>query len=285
MASSSSRDRPRIHSRSDKEVGMRLVLAVALVLVPLGWPHAAQAQDPHDVLEKAIRAHGGAERLAKLRAGKTTSNGSIELPMVGGPVIFHQIAWFQEPDRVKSVMTMKLQSGDTTIITVLNGSKGWLRQGGNTTEMDAASLKHAQEELHVAGIHRLLQLRDRSTYFLATLEDKVTIPLEIRDGAAAQNRRAIRIKVLSREHPEVLLDFDEETGLLIRTTRKVHHPRAKDPTNPFTEEKTLEHYQRQNGIEVPRHARIMINDGLFMNLTVTAIEFREKFDDSLFAKP
>src|SRR5215467_16005690 len=95
-----------------------VVLAVALVsLVP-----AAPAQEaPRAVIEKAIAAHGGQERLAAVRADRVQLRGTIQVGQAALP--FTSEVTLQLPGQLKSVVTITQSARQHTLVHLLDGDK------------------------------------------------------------------------------------------------------------------------------------------------------------------
>src|SRR4051794_37038665 len=99
-------------------------LVLLVVAVPL-W-----AEEPREVLARAVRAHGGADNLARSQAGgmsfraKLPGNG-LQGEMTGDWVV-------QQPDRQKISMKLDLpEVGKIDYVMAVADGKGWLRMSQN----------------------------------------------------------------------------------------------------------------------------------------------------------
>jgi hypothetical protein len=73
-------------------------MVVPLAAVGHSWLAYVSAAEPHAIIEKAIAAHGGQERLAGLKATRMRASGTVNL---GAPVPFvWEITW-QSPKQIK----------------------------------------------------------------------------------------------------------------------------------------------------------------------------------------
>jgi hypothetical protein len=238
-----------------------LALLVGLVL-PAGAQSEVQA-----ILDKAIQAHGGAERLAKPKARQTKSKGTLE---VAGGITFTQDSSTQLPNQLKEVMQLNVNGQNVTVITVFNGTQGWINANGQTSDMDDKVLAELKEALHLIHLSRLTNLRDKM-YELSPLGE---LPVE--------GRTTLGIKVAAKGHRDVQLYFDKETGLLTRIERRVaDSARGQE----VTEERIVKDYQEADGIKLPRKALINRDGKKFMELEIVETKSVDKIDDREFAKP
>src|SRR5437764_1299553 len=113
--------RPRERRRSMRRT-LPLVLSAAALLGPLTAARAAD-DDVKAVLAKAVKAHGGEERVAKYKASQSKSKGKIDLPMAG-ELDFTQEVSAMRPDKIKD--TLELSKGEKKLLTrtlMYNGDK------------------------------------------------------------------------------------------------------------------------------------------------------------------
>src|SRR5262245_60329287 len=119
---------------------MRKFLLPAFAICLLGGAASrAQAQeDVRAILDNAFKAHGGEERLARVKAAQSKSKGVIHL--LGG-LKFTSESFVQVPNQFKTVMQLDINGMNFTQIQVLNGDKGWLSVNGMTQDLDAKLLQ------------------------------------------------------------------------------------------------------------------------------------------------
>src|SRR5262249_9592010 len=82
---------------------------------------APAQEEAKAVIERAIGAHGGAEKLDKYLAGRVQSKGSIAAQ--GGQVPFVSTVVYQLPDKVKNTVEFALQGGARPVTQIMNGEK------------------------------------------------------------------------------------------------------------------------------------------------------------------
>jgi hypothetical protein len=283
---------------------MRVVRTVLTLTVALGLVGRAAAQDDRarQILEKAIKAHGGAERLGKITAGCSETQGKLfkQAGLGGqGEVNFRQKAWFQVPQgqalgSVRAEMTVFDSSNKmATIITVVNcsekDSKGWIRVGDETRDMDDKALAVAKEELYLAGVHRLVALRDKP-FELSFAGEAAMVS---RDENGNEVRRPIvGIHVRAPGHRTVDLYFDANSGLLAQTKRVLPDPLA--PARQIVEAKTLTDYRPADDVKFarkvtvyrrPADRREWSEGDRFMTTDVERVNFAPQLGEGLFDRP
>ncbi|HMC63725.1 MAG TPA: hypothetical protein VKI65_02190 [Gemmataceae bacterium] len=228
---------------------------------------APAADEPKDIIAKAIKAYGGEEKLSKLRAGQSKSKGKIEL---FGGISFTQETYYQLPGKFKEVTNIEVMGNQATIITVYNGKEGWLSAMGNTQELDGKLLEEVKEGIHLSRIARLVTLKEKE-FELSPLGD-----------AKVNGKEAVGVKVASKGHRDANLFFDKKTNLLAKVERRGVDPQSG---KEFNEERIMSDYRPVSGIQSPK--KIVINrDGKkFMEIDVEEVKILDKIDDSEFAKP
>jgi len=224
------------------------------------------ADEAQAIIEKAIKAHGGIEKLSKDRALQTKSKGTID---VAGGITYTQETSLQS-GKFKDVMQLSVAGMDITVTTVYDGTNAWLNANGTTQELKDKLLEEVKEAAFTTKLGKMVFLKDKSVELSPLGEVKV------------QDRPAVGIKVVTKGHRDLNMYFDKESGLLAKMERQ-----AFDAMNQkeVPEERIVLEYQEVEGLKVAK--RVLINrDGKkFMEAEVLDVKFPDKLDDSEFAKP
>jgi hypothetical protein len=242
-------------------------LALCLLLGPAD--RVRGQEDLRVVIDKAIKAHGGQERIDKVKAGQTRMKGTIHL--AGKAAIpFTQEMLYQWPNQFKAVMEIEGNGQKFTVTTVSNGDKGWINDGQKTQELEGKALAEMKEEAHLARLARLTGLKDKTVQLSGLGESKV-------DG-----RPAVGVKVTSKGHRDVSLYFDKASGLLVKTERQ-----AVDVMSgrELSEEKVFSDYQEVDGLQSAKKVVVYRDGKKFMEVEVVSVKFLDKLDPGVFAKP
>ena len=193
--------------------------AVMLLLVPIRL-HADE--DAKAILEKAIAAHGGAAKLAKLQTMSAKAKGTVNFGLrskktdklhVDAPCT-QEIAW-QSPDRLKIVNHLATEDPVRSIECII-GEDGWSRSNDKLGPLSASKRDELHSQAHVRRLMQLTPLLRDNIYELSVLE-------EIR----IDDRPARGIRVVCPGERDVKLYFDAETGQLAKIERRIYEEGGK----------------------------------------------------------
>jgi outer membrane lipoprotein-sorting protein len=238
---------------------LRVGVAAGLVLAFSG---ALRAEEPKEIIDKAIKAAGGEEKLAKFNARTWAAKGTYY--GAGDGTAYTAEYAVQLPDKmrveIKNVFTM-----------VLNGDKGWMKMGDNAEEMNADQLTEQKENAHAGYVATLLPLKDRA-YTLTALGD-----------SKVGDRAVVGVKVSSKGHRDVNLYFDKDTNLLAKGewTVKAMEEGGKE----VTQETLYSDYKDVDGTKFPMKVVLNRDGKKYVESENSDVKAVEKLDDSLFGKP
>jgi hypothetical protein len=240
-------------------------------LLSLGTSARAADDQPKDILEKAIKAHGGEELMTKYKAGITKSKGKITVPGVG-EVEFSQETAYMIPDKFKESIQMTINGMNINVITRIVGDKNSIEVNGKEMDVPEAlkdALKNAGHMIKVAKLVPLLKEKgfELSLIGVEKIEDKP----------------AIGIRVTAKDQKDINLYFDKKTNMMVKMEFR--------STDPFTQKECneeriiLEYGKDKEGLATPKKVLIKHDNEKFLELEVSEIEFLEKLDESEFKKP
>jgi hypothetical protein len=229
-------------------------------------PAAAQ-DDPKAILERAIKAHGGADKLAKLKAVKTRAKGRLE---IRGGLDFTETTLAQLPGQLKEVILITNAGQQTAVTLVFNGKEGWIRTNDQTGDMDPRLVESMQNAAYLRQVARLYPLKEK-VYELAILP-----PILVSD------QPAVGFKVSSKGHKDVNLYFYKETGLLARMDYRTFDLSGM---NEVREERTVLAYQEVDGLKTARRLVAYRDGNKFMEAEILEARLLDKIDDDEFRKP
>jgi hypothetical protein len=234
----------------------------------LGFASAALAQeDVKAVLEKAVKAHGGKENLAKMSMLNSKSKGTIDL---FGGLNFEQESTSNLPKQFKETIALEIAGSKQTIITVFDDGKAWANINGVTNDVDE---KTTQEIKQASNLMQLGSLRfvDNKDYTVTPLgESKV-------DGKAV-----VGVKVARHGFRDASLFFSKETGLLSKIENQTYDTATMRDT---PEERLILDYQDVGGAKVAKKVLVRRNGKKFMEAEVTEVKVLDKVAPDEFAKP
>jgi hypothetical protein len=219
------------------------------------------------IIDKAIKAHGGLEKLTKFTGGRSKSKGTIE---VAGGLNFTSESAFQQPDKFKETLELDVMGNKVTVVTVFNGEKGWISANGETKEMEDKILEASKEQTHFMQITRMAMLKDKKAEFSPLGESKVN------------DKPAVGVKVSAKGHKDVNMFFDKETGLLAKVERRTLDAMSGEDV---AEERIITEYQDIDGLKVAKKVIINREGKKFMEVELLEHKPQEKIDASEFGKP
>lgn len=237
------------------------VTLTALVLVAsMGRAPADDADKARAVIDKGIKVLGGADNLAKFNVHTWKEKGTYYgmgdgLPYTG----VYAIQW---PDQFR----MEIEN---VFIVVLNGDKGWIKAQGEVKEMSAKEIAEQKENHYGGWVTTLLPLKDKA-YKLALI-----------DEIMVDKRPAVGVKVSHKDHRDVKVYFDKETGLRVKAELRVHDESGKE----VTQEMFYRDYKEIEGAKVPMKIEIKRDGKRFVEAENLDVKPAGKLEAKVFEKP
>ena len=231
-------------------------------------PSRAQ-DDLRSVIDKAIKAQGGEDRINKHKAGTSKSKGTVE---AGGMSIdFTEEASFHLPNKVRSAQQLDIMGMQVKIIVGFDGTKAWLNVNGQDVDKKLdkiADLMH--EQIYLSEVSRLTTLKDKKFGLSSLGEVKV------------QDKPAIGIRVASKDHKDINLFFDKETGLLVKIEHRTVDLNSQQEVN---EERIITEFQDKDGVKEPKKALVNRDGKKYIDVEIVEIKYQDNIDDTQFSKP
>ncbi len=243
------------------------VLATILVASVIG-PVSADDKDPNTILDKAIKAIGGEEKLKKAESMTWKSKGTITFG--GNDNEIKILANVQGLDHYRSEVSGEFNGEARTFVVVLNGDKGWRKFGDDPMEMDGDALANEKRTIYLAITPiTIVPLKGKGFKLEAAPEEKV-------DGKAAA-----AIKVTGPDGKDFTLYFDKESGLPVKSVAKV----VGFDGNEFTQESTFKDYKDFGGIKKATKVESKRDGEDFIKSEITDFKVVDKLDTKTFDEP
>lgn len=236
-------------------------LLLGLVFLPAASGNEKEARA---LVDKAIKAHGGASRLQKALQCTRTDTGhqvilSREVPFVS------QVTR-SLPDRVR--LQIELDKKITTTL-VLDGNRGWQSEAGApAVALPAPRLREMREEAYVWWLTTLVPLTT-SGVTLSSLD-----PIKI-DGEPA-----LGIKVTRRGYADTKMYFLQRNGLLAKIERRVN-----EGGRDVDKEYIYSSYKEFDGLTLPTKEIVKVNKDKYTEFTISNYRFPDKLGAAAFARP
>jgi hypothetical protein len=250
---------------------MRGIAATICIVVSLAFASPLRADDDaklRAIITKAIKAHGGADNLKKLKASVSKSKGKFY--GMGEGIDFTSETSVQLPDRIRIEVVGEFGGQKFKFMQIFNDGKGWVELG-NLDEMNKDQLAETKERMNVETISHLVTLADKDYKLSALGETKVG------------GREAVGVRVERKGFRNVSLFFDKAKGLILKI-----ETRGMDPMGggvEFTAETFPDDYKKVDGLMIAHKVLIKHDNKKFVEAEVTEVKVSEKLDDKIFAKP
>jgi len=245
-------------------------LSFALALLATTSARGDDAADARALIDKAIKAHGGAANLAKFKGGAVTFSGTfhgmgMKVPMTGTISTFGA-------DRLKADIEVEADGQKFRVMQVLAGDKGWSKFGPDTKDMSKDELAAARHEQHAGWVASLTPLVGGAKgYTLAPTGEMLV-----------NDKAALGVKVSAKGRRDVTLYFDKTTGLMTRFDQTVDD---EGSGREVAQETYQSDYKDVQGTK-QAHKFVVKRDGkLYLEGETSEVTLTETLDANLFVKP
>jgi hypothetical protein len=240
--------------------------------------HATQARA---IIDKAIQAHGGADKLSQFNAvsAKWVGKHRIENEHYGDAV---RVVTYEMPaDKIRFDFEVENPKGSNfAFARVVNGKKGWQGSDRRTRDLNEAEVTQIVDKMYAHWLASVVPLKD-----VVLLKDN-GFEFSVFGNVPADGKDAVGVLVSCKGRPDVILFFDKETGLVIKSER-----RAKDAaTNrEYTAESIYRDHKAFQGVMWPT-IRLDRRDGQDLEENSGRFELSEfqaldKLEESSLARP
>lgn len=245
------------------------VLTVGFAFAAGAPVRADDAKAAREVIDKAIKAHGGADNVKKFQGSVSSFKGTfrgmgMELPMTGEISV-------SGATRAKVVIELEVSGQKFNVVNVVDGGKGWTKVGDAVTVLDKDMMTEAAEKQHAGWVASLAPLVDGKGYTLAATGEHTV-----------GETKAVGVKVTAKGRRDVDLYFDKETGLLVK-----HEVRVKDEGSgqEVLEETTHSDYKDVQGTKQAMKLATKRDGKEYLDVELSGVQLSEKLDDGVFVKP
>ena len=137
--------------------------AAMLSVLVVGVGNKARGDDAQDataIIDKAVKALGGEEKLGKVKAVHWKADAKFHFGDNDGEGKIEVTA--QSPDHVRRVFEGEFGGNQVRGVTVLAGDRGWRNFGDNKNEMDNAAVANEKRSLYLSAVAaKVLQLKTK----------------------------------------------------------------------------------------------------------------------------
>ena len=224
--------------------------------------------DPSAVIDKAIKALGGEEALAKVKAASWKSTGTISFGNNDNAVT--NTMTVQGLDHARQVFEGQFNGNAVKGVTLLAGDKGSRQFGDNHSDLDAAAVANQKQTVYLQVIPiTILPLKDKAYKVEGIAEETV-------DGKPQTG-----LKVTPADGKEFKIYFDKESGLPVRLVAKVAGFNGME----FTQETIFSDYKDVAGIKKAMKTVSKRDGQKFIDQQITEFKILDTVDPKTFTDP
>jgi hypothetical protein len=246
---------------------LRAALAIVFVTATASLVRADD-KDPNAVLDKAIKATGGEEKLKKV--GAIAWKAKVNITFNDNTNEFTSHATVQGLDHYRSELEGNFGGNPSKIVTVLNGDKGWRKFGDAPMDLDENALANDKRRVYLQVIPvLLLPLKGKGFKLEGVAEEKVG------------DKPAAGIKATGPDGKDFTLYFDKESGLPVKLVAKVVGFQGEE----YTQETTYKDYKDFDGIKKATKAESKRDGEVFLKSEVIEFKVLDKVDPKTFSEP
>ncbi len=234
------------------------------VVAGLALPAAAQDASKA-VIEKAIKAHGGAELLAKFTAERITVKGTVVIMDMDVEATGTVVT--QYPDKQKSNITLTVAGQELKLVQTNNGESMSVSINGMPLPVTDEQKSDGRQDMYADSLTRLVPLLKGDAYTLKAGPD-----------AAVNGDPAVSVVVEHAKYKPVTLYFDKASGKLVRSAYQ-----STDDGAEVAKETTYSDYKAVQGVQVAHKQSSTKAGKKEAEVTLEKVELLEKVDASEFA--
>ena len=229
---------------------------------------SSAAADPLALVDKAVRALGGAEKMAQVRAATWREKGTRTFQ--GNEIPLSAEVLVQGTDHIRRQWEVGFGGMTVRGIVVVTGEGAWSRMMENAEELAGEKLADERRRVYLTVIPvTVLPLKSQG-YRLATIADE-------RVG----ERPAAGLRVTPPDGKEFRLYFDKETGLPVRVVAKVL---GQGGSGESTEETTYNDYKAFDGVQKATKISIKQDGAKVSDVEISEFKALDRADAKAFEK-
>lgn len=247
-------------------LGLSLAALVAFAAIPARADDADK--DAVAVLDKAIKALGGEEKLAKAagyswKTKSVISFGGNENEMSGTAITKGLGAY-------KAEMNGNFGGNEFKVLIILDGDKGWRQMNDQIQPLDGDALANEKRTVYLqAAASTVLPLKGKEFKVASAGEEKVG------------DKPASVLKVTGPDGKDFKISFDKESGLPVKQVAKVAGFMGEE-----VEQETLySDYKEFGGIKKATKLEVKRDGETFVKSDLSDLKVLDKVDAGTFAEP
>lgn len=246
-----------------------LHLALASILASV-FGSATRAGDgtAQAIVDKAVQAMGGADKLGAVKAVTWKTKGKISIG--GADNDFTSQTTLSGLTQMRGEFEGDFMGNKIKGVTVLNGDKGWRMFADNKAELDDAAVANEKRNLYLQVVPvTVLPLKGKGFKVEAAGEEKI--------GGKA----ALAVKATGPDGKDFTIYFDKDSGLPVKQVAKI----VGFMGDEVTQETMFGNYKDFGGIKKATKLDAKRDGESFLATEIVEFRVLDKVDPKMFAEP
>jgi hypothetical protein len=243
------------------------ILAAGLVL-GLGRLALADDQEAKAVIDKAVKALGGAEKLGAAKAVTWKSKGKLRRN--DSESDFSSKVTARGIEQFRQDFEGDFGGNPIKGVTILDGDKGWRKFGEEANKLEDDALANQKRTVYLQVVGQMPQLLNADGFKVEAAEEE-----KVGDKPAAV------LKVTGPDGKDFQLFFDKESGLPVKMTATVAGRQGAESA----QETTYANYKDFDGIKRATKVETKRNGKKYLDAEISDFKVLEKVDPKTFAEP
>jgi uncharacterized protein (TIGR02246 family) len=242
---------------------------ISVIASPGEYPgHIGQGASASAIVDTAVKALGGSEKLSKIQAATWKTSGTISF---GGSDSKISTEWtVMGLDHLRLEFEGIFGGSKVKGINVVAGERGWRKFGDNEVELDNAAVADLKRHAYLAVIQNIILPIKGPEFKLEAFAEEVI-----------GGKPATVIRAIGPDGKDFKLYFDKGTGLPSRLVASV----ADFDGNTYTQETTFSDYKEMDGIKKATRIELKRDGARFQEHQLTEFRILDKIDPKVFSRP
>jgi hypothetical protein len=244
------------------------VVATGLMFGLVGLVRADENKEAKAVIDKAVKALGGAEKLGACKATSWKAKGKINFG--GDDNEFKSQTTVQGMSHSRQEFEGEFGGNQIKGVTILAGDKGWRKLGDDASPLENEALANQKRVAYLQVVPAMvLPLTEQGFKIDAVADAKVG------------DKPAVEIKVTGPDGKDFQIYFDKESGLPVKLVAKV----LGFQNDEFTQETTFADYKDFDGIKRATKVEMKRDGQKFLDQQLSDFKVLDKVDPKAFEEP
>ncbi len=242
-----------------------LIVAAGLAF---GLGRTAWADDGAAVIDKAVKALGGADKLAAAKTSSWKVKGKITFG--GNESDFTSTTTVQGLDHYRQEFEGEFGGNQVKGVTVIDGDKGWRKFGDNARKLENQGLENQKRAAYLQIVPAtILPLKEKGFKVESVSEEKVG------------DKPAVALKVKGPDDKDFQIFFDKASGVPVKVVAVVAGRQGAENT----QETTFADYKDFDGVKRATKIEIKRDGEKFMDQQLSEFRVLGKVEPSTFSEP